>query len=450
MNKRSLNIIIVLMSLALVGLVGFQLFWLKNLYQLSKNRFDEDIKRALYSTAESLITERMKVPESILSSPYGENRLKATNFEELKGQYLSEISSVLDNIVHLQGSRFHPEVHYNKLDSILSLELDKAGIHTPYNYGVADLDNKFIHFNNLGIKKETFLTGYRVPILLNGINSPNYLHIYFPNKFKYLLESMWPILAASILLVIIISACFGYSIRVIIKQKKLSEIKNDFINNMTHELKTPISTVSLALEALTNFDVSKDPTRMMKYLEISKHENKRLSIMVEKVLNIAAYQRGDIKLKKENTDIDELAKKVVNNAQVQVSKNGGRIHYENHATHPRIAVDKVHITNIIVNLIDNANKYFRKVPDIHVSISNDSNHLSISIADKGIGINKEQQKRIFDKFYRVPTGNLHNVKGYGLGLSYVSDIVNMHNGSITVQSEINKGTNFIIKLPYHE
>jgi len=217
---------------------------------------------------------------------------------------------------------------------------------------------------------------------------------------------------------------------------------------MTHELKTPISTVSLALEALVNFDVRNNEERSLRYLDISRRELQRLSTMVEKVLNIAQYEKGEISLNIEQYHLNDLIENVVETISMQVQRKNGSLTCELNANQDIILADKVHFNNLLYNLIDNSNKYFVDKPEILIVTKNTENEIILEISDKGIGISKEDLSRVFDKFYRVPTGNIHNVKGYGLGLSYVKDIVDMHHGNLKVTSEINKGTTFIISLPY--
>lgn len=246
----------------------------------------------------------------------------------------------------------------------------------------------------------------------------------------------------------IVLACFAFALYIIYRQKKVSEVKTDFINNMTHELKTPISTVSLALEALVKFDVRTNEKRSLNYLDISRRELTRLSTMVEKVLNIAQHDKSGLTIKKENLHLHELIQNVVDTISMQIQKKNGTLDCLLNAKPDLIKADKVHFSNLLYNLIDNSNKYFIDRPVIRIETKNESNGIILKISDEGIGLSKSEISRIFNKFYRVPTGNIHNVKGYGLGLSYVKDIIEMHNGILKVTSEKNKGTNFIIFLPY--
>ena len=253
-------------------------------------------------------------------------------------------------------------------------------------------------------------------------------------------------MVSSAFLVLVILFCFGYSIKTIIRQKKLSEMKNDFINNMTHELKTPISTVSLAVEALNDKDIEQSPLRD-RYIRVIGEENKRLGEQVEKVLQIAAIDRKDYNLKEEMLQMNEMVKNATEHIIMQVEQRGGRLNVIENAKNDLVLGDEMHLTNIIVNLLDNANKYSPDAPNITLRTESDGDDFLVSIQDRGIGMTREQQKHIFEKFYRVPTGDLHNVKGFGLGLAYVQRMVEAHGGSIHVDSEPGKGSKFSISLP---
>jgi two-component system phosphate regulon sensor histidine kinase PhoR len=229
-----------------------------------------------------------------------------------------------------------------------------------------------------------------------------------------------------------------------LRQKKLADIKNDFINNMTHEFKTPISTISLAVEVMKDNEVKKDSSKMSRYLNIIQDENRRLGTQVEKVLQMALLDKGEVKLRLGEVDVHETIEQVLTNLSVQIEQKNGIVNLELEAENPAIEADEVHLTNIIYNLLDNANKYSPENPVITIRTENAGNALKISILDKGIGMTKEQITRIFERFYRVPTGNLHDVKGFGLGLSYVKKMVESHNGQIFVESKLGEGSKFEI------
>jgi two-component system phosphate regulon sensor histidine kinase PhoR len=225
-------------------------------------------------------------------------------------------------------------------------------------------------------------------------------------------------------------------------------MKNDFINNMTHEIKTPISTISLACEALSDSSVKRNEKLAENYIKVINDENKRLADITEKILQAATFEQGELILKKEIINIEDVINNVINNIGIQVEVKDGKIIRDFRASKTTIVGDKMHLTNVISNLVDNANKYSPRKPVITIAIENYTEGIKISIEDNGIGINKENQKKIFDKLYRVPTGNIHDVKGFGLGLSYVKAIIEKHNGKITVESDLKKGSTFRIYLPF--
>jgi two-component system phosphate regulon sensor histidine kinase PhoR len=249
------------------------------------------------------------------------------------------------------------------------------------------------------------------------------------------------------LLMLVVGGIFYTSMATIMRQKKLSVIKNDFINNMTHEFKTPISTISLAIQVLKDKSIAKDADKSERYLGIIQNENHRLGTQVEKVLQMAQLDKGDVQMSFTEVNVHEIIKQVLANIGVQIEQKNGMVDLEIDAQNDQVWADEVHLTNIIYNLLDNANKYSPNKPEITVTTENTPDGLSIKITDKGIGMSKEQLDKIFDKFYRVPTGNIHDVKGFGLGLSYVKKMVDWHNGSIQVSSKLDEGSTFEIILP---
>ncbi|OEK02971.1 hypothetical protein BFP97_16210 [Roseivirga sp. 4D4] len=355
---------------------------------------------------------------------------------------------------HLAGSnnlfaRVNPDV----LDTLLSEELANRGLDIPYNYGILHEPTNEVKLLNAEFKsdeegiKNSDLAVNLFPTDLN--EKEFYLAIDFPGKKRYLMQQAIVPLSASGLLLIIVIACFAYAIMVILRQKKLSEIKNDFVNNMTHEFKTPIATVSLATEALQDDDIKGNKAIVDRYVQVIRDENKRLGLQVEKVLQIASLDKKDFKLKFEQADLHDIIEKALVNINILVEKRGGQITSQLLASNPLVEADKVHLTNIIYNLLDNANKYSAGAPEIHIRTDNISTGIILKISDKGIGMSKESIEKIFDKFYRVSTGNVHDVKGFGLGLSYVKNIVGLHHGTINVKSEVGQGSTFKIYLPFN-
>lgn len=292
------------------------------------------------------------------------------------------------------------------------------------------------------------LTSHKVRLFdTDPFNRGAELFLHFPNQRKYLLSTMWLMLASSMVFILVSIICFAITIYTIFRQKRLSEMKTDFINNMTHELKTPISTISLASEMIKAQGASVNE-QVRKYSNIIFDENKRLGNQVDRVLQMALIDRGEMKLKLADIDINEIIEAAMQKINLQVKELNGQVKSVLNASPSSLNGDRVHITNVIYNLLENAVKYSKGSPEIKISTENTNNGIQISVEDNGIGMSKEQQQRIFDKFYRVPTGNLHDVKGFGLGLSYVKKIIDAHEGAVFVKSEIGKGSKFTIELPF--
>lgn len=342
------------------------------------------------------------------------------------------------------SARFHPQ----HLDSLLKNELSGKGIDIDYEYGVMHpLQDRFLLITDIEKQEDLAQSELKAALFPNDIYvNDSLITVDFPGKQGYLLSKVWSAMVSSGFLVLVILFCFGYSIRTIVRQKKLSEMKNDFINNMTHELKTPIATVSLAVEALNDKDIEQSKLRS-KYIKVIGEENKRLGDQVEKVLQIAAIDRRDYNLRQEILRMSDMVKSAAEHIAIQVEQRGGRLNMIEKAENDMVNGDEMHLTNIILNLLDNANKYSPEAPNITLRTASDDEDFIISIHDKGIGMSKEQQKHIFEKFYRVSTGDVHNVKGFGLGLAYVHRIVEAHGGRIFVDSEPGKGSKFSITLP---
>jgi two-component system phosphate regulon sensor histidine kinase PhoR len=301
---------------------------------------------------------------------------------------------------------------------------------------------------NKEMEEELLNSKYKISLALNNIFvEPKQLSIYFPKENKYILKTMWYLLLGSLILIIVIVWAFYFTVKTIFEQKKISEIKTDFINNMTHELKTPISTISLAVDVLTDKTLKPNEDRIKKYLTAIKDENKRLASLVENVLQTAIIDKGELKLKLSPIGINQILEQVVNNFAIQFEKRNVQLDLDILEEDEYIEIDKFHITNAFNNLLDNALKYSKN--DVLIKIKNYKNNegIVVEIADNGIGISKENQKRIFENLYRVPTGNIHNVKGFGLGLSYVKAIVEKHHGTVSVISNLDEGSTFTIFLP---
>ncbi|MDI1354304.1 MAG: HAMP domain-containing sensor histidine kinase [bacterium] len=365
---------------------------------------------------------------------------------------------------HFSGNSFFDvtssENYYNKrkqkvdtvlLDSLLKLELRKQKVNTRYNYYITSLYPGSPHHSDLkqaeNMSDSLGVDHYKINLSpSNAFVDPEYLIVYFPTQERDVFRQMWPLLITSIVVIIILTFSFYFIMLNNVKQKKLSVIKNDFISNMTHEFKTPISTISLASEMLGDESISQTSDKRNRYLKMIRDENKRLSVLVESILQTSILDKGEFKLKLSEVDIHEIINSAINNTHLLISQRHGSIQTFLKAQKFNLQADKVHLTNIIFNLIDNAIKYSKENPEITISTYNTAEGIMIQVKDNGIGISKENQRKIFDKFYRVPTGNVHNVKGFGLGLSYVLAVVLKHNGTISVNSEVGKGSTFNVHL----
>jgi two-component system phosphate regulon sensor histidine kinase PhoR len=378
---------------------------------------------------------------------------------EAAGRYFTEAQSAMlaDLFTGLllveQGSEFIGKYPIEKLDSLLRINLrEVGGITADYQFGIFDaFDHPELIMPVAASNIDQLIQrGYRARLFPSDIvQSPKYLRIWFPNQETYLLKTIWPLLFSSAVFMLVVIFAFGYTISTILRQKKISEIKNDFINNMTHELKTPISTISLACEALSDPVMSKSEARVGQYVSMIRDENKRLGVLVENVLRSAVLDRKEMELSRDEVDLHKVILAAIRNIELQAQQKGGQIETNLSAARPIIFGDKVHLTNLVYNLLDNAIKYSKQIPQIKVITKNDNSCVTVMVQDNGIGIKKEDQARIFEKLFRVPTGNIHNIKGFGLGLSYVKMIVEKHHGTVSVQSEPGKGSTFIIQLPFN-
>lgn len=393
----------------------------------------------------------------IVKHDRGSEALKKENetpgyFSDRERKIITELLAGLINIDRNSDilSRYGRE----KLDSLLNYHLSEiGGINANYEFGVFDLFDNPLILSDDGLNTTPLLeSGYKIRLFPDDFTQPTrYLRVWFPNQESYLVRTLWPLLTSSAIFMLAIILAFAYSIRTIFRQKKISEIKNDFINNMTHELKTPISTISLACEALSDPIMSGSPKRKDQYLGMIKDENKRLGILVENVLRSAVLDRSEMKLAYDDVDLHEVIDLAIKNIKIQIVRKGGEINLFKDAGSATIKGDRIHLSNVVYNLLDNAIKYGNEKPLITVTTRSDDHSVTVEVKDNGVGIRKDQQERIFDKLYRVPTGDIHNIKGFGLGLSYVKAIVEKHHGVVSVKSEFGKGSTFIIQLPYdHE
>jgi two-component system phosphate regulon sensor histidine kinase PhoR len=524
------------MSVALIGLIGFQMYWINNAINVSEERFKQNVHEAIRSVSEKLeeqevlytavknlqITrqgrtvigrdtvrfisrngnksehdkiwvrkddiKRWYLPSDSLGADHQSVEIEVDARErpgaEEEGVFINEdvlveirqfkadidsieefdvtlnrtiqkvneksqmVTVVLNELLSKER-KLENRLNARQIDTLLSTALRNRGIDISFDYGIINaLKNELVLTNSTDHHQEVMNSEFRTSLFTRDIiNQANFLSVFFPDQTYYLIGKLWFSLTSSIVLLLVIILCFAYAIRTIIKQKKISEIRNDFINNMTHEFKTPISTVSLACEALQDEDVNKSEGVLGRYLSIIETENRRLGTQVEKVLQMATLDKKDFKLKLETLDMHHVINQALKNIHIQVEKKGGVVSKNLNAEQSFVYADEVHLTNIVYNLLDNANKYAREKPEITIETENVDNGIVLRIIDKGIGMSKEVLNKIFEKFYRVPTGNIHDVKGFGLGLAYVKTMLDALGGRINVKSALQKGSMFEIYFP---
>ena len=404
----------------LIGLVTTQIFWVSKAYKLEQKQFDHDITEALKNVGREILIHNND--SSFLVDP---------------------IKKVTENYFQVA---INDTLNPFYLESLLKSEFLKQELNIDFEYGIYDCFSDSVIFKKA------------ITLAVDGSNSEtsapqikwdrdgHYFGVYFPNRNKAMISQMSFWLLSSLFLLVVI-VFFAYTISVILKQKRLSEIKNDFINNMTHEFKTPISTISISAEVLMKPEIIKDKERLLSYAQIIHSENNRLKNQVERVLQIAMLDK-EITLDKTKVNVHQLVKNIATSFELTFKERNAIVNFDLSATKFEVLADEIHLTNILQNLIDNAIKYsYNSEPRITITTKSTLNSVQISVRDNGIGIAKENIKLVFDKFYRVPTGDIHNVKGFGLGLNYVKTMIEEHNGSVTVDSKLGNGALFTLRLP---
>jgi len=496
MNRRIIWIIVVLMSLSVVGVVWLQMDLIGNLMRENEEQFENDVFDALNEVVQRL---EKKEDEELFSQINGYHRFYARQkmLSTLSGGKLDAQADI--NLGSGSLSRFDQtlrrqfqeqlltdpslmaiykrgvterslaeRIDLDVLDNFLRTALANRGINPnnnkyQYHYGVfSEEENSFVivdgHYmvedptpratltNDQG--KNLYSPDYQVALFPLERPTPGQLRIFFPNRTNIIWSSLWQNFLAVLLFTGVILFSFFYTINVVFRQKKVSEMKTDFINNMTHEFKTPIATISLATDSITSPKISGNPEKVVRFANIIQQENKRMNSQVEKVLQMALIDKEDFNLKLTEVNLHEIIQQAIENIGLQVEKRGGTATADLQATRPVVQGDATHISNVINNLLDNANKYSPENPEISVHTRNVSGGVKVIVRDKGMGMSSEARKHIFDKFYRVHTGNLHDVKGFGLGLSYVKALMTAHKGQVDVKSEPGKGSSFILVFPF--
>lgn len=421
MSNRALRIIFLIAVLSTVLMFATQYFWVRNAYNLEKKLFSTQVTIALKNVAVQLL------------------RMNNNN-------------SPVDSIVTKVNDKYYTVQVNDKIDStvlepLLKRELLAQQIKTDFEYSVYDCESenmkygRYVSFSNTDKPDDILPTEFP-----KNKKENNYFAVHFPQLSTFLTKEMSSWFVSTFVLIVFM-VILAYTIFIIFRQKRLSEIQKDFVNNMTHEFKTPLATIKISSEVLKNPNIINNPERLLNYATIINNECLHLTNQVERVLQMAKSQKETITLNKEVFELEPQLEEIIDKTyKPLIRSRGGLIDLK---VEPGLSVeaDKLHFKNVIVNLLDNAIKYCKEVPEIHIDATRDREQIKISIRDNGIGMSKENLKNIFNKFYRIPTGNLHDVKGFGLGLNYVKLIIRQHGGDIKVQSELDKGSEFCIFIP---
>jgi two-component system phosphate regulon sensor histidine kinase PhoR len=418
-KNSTIRFIVILAALSIVGITITQIYWIRRAFDLKEAEFERTVNTALYNVAHQIF-DINKTPSPAVNPV----KQLSTNY------FVVMVNS---------------EIDANLLEYLLRNEFEMRGIIADFEYGVFDCSSERMVYGNyvpLKTSKEKATTKN----LPKWSNQGYYFGVQFPNRAAHIINQMGIWSFSSVVLLLVITF-FAYTLFVILKQKRLSEIQKDFINNMTHEFKTPIATIAVSTEVLKDPSIVNQPERLMNYAGIIEKENIRLKQQVERVLQMARLDKDAIGLKKETVSLHQMISDSIRHYAMALQERNGIIKSELTAMNDQINADKFHLTGVFNNLIDNAIKYCREIPEITIRTSNYNNGCVIEVSDNGIGISSENQKRVFQKFYRVPTGNVHDVKGFGLGLSYAKTIVEAHGGQISLKSQLGKGCLFRIFIP---
>ena len=510
MNKKLFLLLVVLMSLSLIGIIFVQGYWIKSTVDDKEEQFSYNAKQVLINVSKELQNNELeafwfnfdfedstalKLNNSDLGKFFDTNNEDYSNILEEdykessdflvstadsiqlaklinrkvddflnKDQISGKISAEerLDRLMRMEKvekdmlsayiSEFTSKIPIHKrlsrdlIEKTISRELKNFNIKSVFEYGVYSnaLATK-VHSDNFSMDSPST---YSVPLFLDSKGNSNYqLLVNFTGKKEVVLSSVTLMAALSIVFTLIIVIAYSSALSQLIKQRQISQIKTDFINNMTHEFKTPIATINLALDAIKNPKVSSDPEKVTRYLHMIREENKRMHAQVENVLQISKLEKNELDLKKERLQLHELIEDALTHVELIVEDRNGYIQPHFGALKSSVLGNEDHLTNVIVNILDNAIKYSENEPKIDIYTENVRNSIILKIRDQGTGMSKVVQKKIFEKFYREHTGDIHNVKGHGLGLAYVKRILDDHHATIHVESERGKGSTFIIKLP---
>ena len=419
MKTSTLRIVVILAAICIAGITTTQVYWVRKAFDLKQADFDRQVNTALLSVAQQ--------------------------FFKINNAPIPAINPVIQISTNYYAVMLNSDINPGMLEFLLKTEFDKRNIKADFEYGIYDCSQecmvygKAIWTGNPRLDQD-FAT---MPSL---VNASYYFGVRFPDRGAELLNQMGIWTFSSLVLVLVI-IFFAYALFVIFRQRKLSEIQKDFINNMTHEFKTPLSTISLSAEVLRNQAYHPQSERVLNYTNIIEQETVRMRQHLERMLQVARLDKTEWQLKKEMVDIHQLIQETVESMQPILQEKMASVLFTFESQRYEVLGDRHHLSNIIFNVLDNALKYTNQQPEVIITTSNQGTMFFVQVKDNGIGISTEHQKKIFQKFYRVPTGNVHTVKGFGLGLSYVRQVMEAHGGSISLKSELDKGSTFTLKFP---
>ncbi len=469
MSKKSIYLIIGLIVSSIVGLIILQLQLIQTGLEVNRERYDRTVQNVLKNVADEVedkeedeirLTLNNGYAGGVPDTRYGEFLITGRTGGLLSGSTIRISPNSFRLRAQFSARNLEERVDREGVDKLLTKEMRNAGILDELEYGIYDTrQQRFISRNGRPLSPAGSDTSrhadlmhgdYVVSLFDNDPFIPGEIRAYSPDKDGVIYSSLYGNLAASVVFVLIILGCFVYTIYVILRQKKVSEMKTDFINNMTHEFKTPIATISLATDSIVSPKISGNPDKVLRFARIIKQENKRMNDQVEKVLQMAKLDKSRLNLNLTAVDLHAVIQSAVEYICLQVEPRGGTVNTDLRADPSVVEGDLTHLSSLINNLLDNANKYSPEAPEIVVSTRKVARGMEVTVADHGLGMTREARKNIFDRFYRVHTGDRHDVKGFGLGLSYVKTITEVHNGSIEVRSEPGKGSSFVVTFPYHQ
>ncbi|MFH2095794.1 MAG: HAMP domain-containing sensor histidine kinase [Bacteroidota bacterium] len=426
MKRSAIRIIVLLGAISVIGIIGIQIYWMQKTFNLKEKQFNQSVNFALQDVSKIIYDYNNEYYEESCDLPYG------NPVEQVSPDYF---------VVNVNC-----EIDASILEHYLVAEFEIRNIRLDFEYAIYDCSNdEMVYGNYISVQGDT------INIKRHDMPKYNkftyYFGVHFPSRANYIAGGIGVMYFFSAILILVI-IFFTYSLFVILKQRRLTEVQKDFINNMTHEFKTPLSSIAISADVLSDKGIISDPDRLHTYADIIREQNKRLLSHVEKVLSMASIDRQKIKLQLEEIDINVFVQDVVSDFRKSIDPGAADISINSEVAGIKTTADKLHLSSIILNILDNAVKYCDTKPAIEVGLARDKGRIILYVSDNGIGIRKEHTKRIFQKFYRVPTGNVHNVKGFGLGLNYVRNLVIAHGWKIKVESEPGKGTVFSIYIKY--